>query len=100
MIKCDKDECQMKYIGETKRMLKYRLADHRRYVSQNDTSKATGAHFSSPGHTLSNMKITVLEKIRKNDDQYRKKREEYLIQKFNTLYKGLNKKIWKAAIVL
>ena len=38
------------------------LADHRRYVSQNDTSKATGAHFSSPGHTLSNMKITALEK--------------------------------------
>ena len=92
MIECQKEKCKMRYIGETKRTLKLRLADHRGYVTKNDTTQATGAHFCLPGHSLSDMKITVLEKVKKHNDQYRKKREEYLIQKFNTMNQGLNRK--------
>ena len=54
---------------------------------------ATGEHFNLPGHTLSDLRITILEKVRSNDDMYRKERERYFIQKFNTYYKGLNSRI-------
>ena len=92
MIQCTKDNCGMKYIGETKRILKFRLADHRGYINSQDESKATGEHFNSPGHSLSDLSIIVFEKFnKKNDDLYRKEREKYFIRKFNTFYKGLNR---------
>ena len=61
MIECSIENCKQRYIGETKRMLKPRMADHRGYVSNGDTSTATGAHFNSPGHSLANMKVTEIE---------------------------------------
>ena len=93
LIECDKDRCQKRYIGETKRSLKHRLADHRGYVQNTHLDKATGAHFNSPGHSLANMKITILEQVRKSDTEYRKQRESYFIRKFNTFNKGLNQKV-------
>ena len=92
MIECNKEKCHQRYIGETKRMLKARLADHRGYVANHDTTKTTGAHFTLPGHSLSNMKVTILEQVKKDDDLYRKQREQYFIQKFDTMNRGLNKK--------
>jgi hypothetical protein len=68
LIECRKDICDMKYVGETKRMIKFRLADHRGYVNTQDLTKATGLHFNSPGHSLSDLSITVLEKVRSDDD--------------------------------
>ena len=38
------------------------------------------------------MEVTILEKIFNEDPQYRKQREQMWIEKFNTKYKGLNKK--------
>ena len=91
LIECKKDNCEMRYVGETKRILKFRLADHRGYVQNQDTTKATGEHFNSPGHSLADLSITILEKVKKNDDLYRKEREKYFIRKFNTFYRGLNR---------
>ena len=51
-IFCMKENCQQVYIGETKRMLQYRFAEHRGYVTQKVTDKSTGNHFNSPGHSL------------------------------------------------
>ena len=65
LIECKKDNCDMKYVGETKRMLKFRLADHRGYINNQDETQATGKHFNSPGHSLADLSITVLEKVRK-----------------------------------
>ena len=79
MIECSKDNCDQRYIEETKRWLKARLAEHRGYVRSNDTTKATGAHFNLPGHALSDMKVTIIEQVKIKDDQYRKQREEYYI---------------------
>ena len=81
----------MKYVGETKRILKYRFAEHRGYVNNRDESQATGEHFNLPGHSVSDMTVTILEKVKSDDDMYRKEREKYFIRKFNTFYKGLNK---------
>ena len=67
------------------------LADHQGYVNTLDESQATGKHFNSPGHSLSDLTIVILEKVRSSDDMYRKEREKYFIRKFNTYYKGLNR---------
>ena len=57
-----------------------------------EIDKSTEEHFNKPGHTMADMKITILEKIKSQDPQLRKIRESLFIQKFNTRYKGLNKK--------
>ena len=80
----------MRYIGETSRILKFRLAEHRGYVNYGDDT-ATGEHFNLPGHSLSDLSITILEQVKKKDDLYRKEREKYFIRKFNTFYRGLNR---------
>ena len=92
-IICKKEACRQVYIGETKRILKFRLADHRGYVLNKQTNQATGHHFNLPGHSLSDLQITAIEQVRKNDVIYRRQREEYHIRRFNTLHQGINKKI-------
>ena len=44
--------------------VKYRLADHRGYVTNLVTKLATGAHFNSVGHSLSHIKVTILEQVK------------------------------------
>ena len=59
-------------LAETKRILKFRLADHRGYVNNKDETTATGQHFNSPGQSLTDLTITLVEKVKSNDDLYRK----------------------------
>lgn len=89
-LTCNK--CQEQYIGETEKTLAIRFSQHRGYVRNRDTQKATGEHYNKAGHKISDMKITILEKLVSKDPQLRKIRESYYIQKFNTRYKGMNKK--------
>ena len=85
--------CKEVYIGETKRILWFRLDDHWGYVI-NGLDTTTGSHFTAgPGHSLSDMSVTALERVRKNSDPYRKEREEYIVRKFNTVHRGMNRKI-------
>ena len=92
MIECQKQYCKEKYIGETERELRERISEHRGYIHNKVKSQATGAHFNLPGHSLSDMKVTILEKVKSKDDLYRKERESYHIRKFNTFYRGINRK--------
>ena len=91
MLECNKDNCKERYIGESKRSLKTRLADHRGYIVNHHVDKATGAHFNQPGHSLANLRVTILEQVKVNSTSYRKERETYFINKFKTLHKGLNR---------
>ena len=75
--------------------MKHRIADHRGYITSQVT---TGTHWNLPGHRMAQMKFTVLEvklkvkfKVKFNSEAYRKERETYFINKFNTFYKGINK---------
>ena len=54
--------------------------------------KATGGHFNLPGHKLSDMSISVLEKVKENNVFYREGRESYHIENFNLQRKGINRK--------
>ena len=90
-IYCIKENCRQVYIGETKRMLKSRVADHRGYVTNKVTSQATGEHFNLPGHSLADLRVSVIEQTARKGSEYRKEREHYHIRKFNTFHNGINK---------
>ena len=89
LIECQK--CKLQYIGETERPFKERIGEHKIYIRTEKYNQPIGEHFNRPGHHLSDMKVTILEKMKNNDQQYRKERESYLIRKFNAFYKGMNK---------
>ena len=93
MIQCKKSRCEEKYIGHTKRIIEFRIADHRGYITNQVISRATGAHFNLPGHSLADLKFTILEQVRYNDEEYRREREKYFINKFDTFYHGINREI-------
>ena len=88
-ITCEK--CSLQYIGESEQTLKDRFSEHKGYVVNRMMKKATGEHFNSKGHKVSDMKISILEKIFSTDPAIRKEREKFFINKMNTKYKGLNK---------
>ena len=90
-IICNKDNCNSVYIGETKRMLKYRIAEHRGYVLHKRTDKSTGEHFNLPGHSLADLRVTIVEQTKGKSSEYRNEREHYFIRRFDTLYGGLNR---------
>ena len=69
------------------------LSDHRGYINQQIVSVTTGDHFNLPGHSLANLKVSILEAVKKKYILYRKERETYFINKFNTYFHGLNKEI-------
>ena len=53
-------------------MQKFCLADHCGYVTNQTLDKAIGEHFSLPGHSLSDLSITVSEQSKRNTNLYRK----------------------------
>ena len=89
MLECKK--CYQRYIGTSGRKLKFRLSDHRGYITNQVVSKATGAHFNLPGHSLADLTVRILEQTKSQDEDYRLEREKYFIRKFNTFNKGINR---------
>ena len=92
LIKCNKENCKQNvYIGETGRILKFRIDEHRGYIQKQKLDEATGAHFNLPGHSIDNFSVTILEIPKKNDILYRKERERFHIRRFNSCRDGMNK---------
>ena len=91
MIQCNKDNCKQQYIGESDRKFRIRMLEHISYVRNENIKKATGFHFNMPGHSIENMTFSVIEQVSKRNEYYRKEREKYHINKFNTYYKGMNR---------
>ena len=48
-------------------------------------------HFNQPGHSSANVKITIIERVKTNDEDYRLEREKFHIRNFNTFYKGMTR---------
>ena len=97
MLQCKKSSCQQnerkqtQYIGETERKLRDRICEHLGYINTKKLNQPAGEPFNLPGHSRSDMKVLILERVLKKESDYRKERESYLIRKFNTFYKGMNK---------
>ena len=90
IIECRK--CGDQYIGQTKNSLKDRFLDHLGYARRGEIEKATGGHFNLPGHSLSDMSISVLESVKEKNTFYRECRESFHIENFNLQRKGINRK--------
>ena len=90
-IQCLKHGCGQQYIGQTQNSLKDRFNQHRGYVNNKKLEKATGLHFNLAGHSISDMHVTIVEKVHSRDEFIRKRRESHYIQKFNTKHKGINR---------
>ena len=93
MIQCKKYRCEERYIGQTKIIVKFRMAEHRGYITNQVINRATGSHFNLPGHSLADLKFTILEQLKYQYEEYGREREIYFINKFNTFYQGLNREI-------
>ena len=65
MIERNIDKCKQRYIGESERTLKDRISEHIGYIRTKKIDKTTGQHFYSPGHSLVNMTVTILERVKK-----------------------------------
>ena len=88
-VSCKK--CPAQYIGESDITVQKRFSEHRGYVVNKHHKKATGYHFNLPGHSVSDMQISVVEKVFNPNEQFRRQREKMFIEEFNTKYKGLNR---------
>ena len=92
--KCTKDNCstfpECEYIGLSKRTFQKRFYEHTYYIKSEKVSEPSGGHFNLPGHSLSDMKGLILEKVRSSDPFVLRAREALLIEKFETYNKGLN----------
>ena len=62
----------------------WRFAEHKGYVKNKHLNQATGSHFNEPGHGLENKKVIIIEKSKQANEPFRKEREKFFIQKFNT----------------
>ena len=89
-ISCTKARCGQQYIGQTGRSLRDRFSQHLNYVDRN--CEATGRHFNLPGHSKSDMRVTIVEKIHKRDVWTREEIETMHIRKANSFFKGINLK--------
>ena len=62
-----------------------------KYVANKMLHKATGEHFNKPGHKISDMLMTIIEKVHSDDPMVLSVREEHWIKRGNTKYRGINR---------
>ena len=91
-ITCRKCEF-MVYIGETKRALYKRIAEHRHSITQKTKKKRTaiGRHFNKPGHSVADLVVEAIERVLPmKNDALRKVRESYWINVYDAARYGSN----------
>ena len=76
LIECAKSNCREQYVGCSEQQFKSRMGQHRTYVNSKNLEKSTGFHFNQTNHKVSDMKVSIIEKVHR---------------KFNTKYRGINR---------
>ena len=93
--RCIKDKCpefpRCEYIGKSIRSFQERMAEHRDYAKRGILTEPAGDHFNTPGHSVSDLRGCILEKVKSRDKFVLASREHFYIQKFDTYRNGLNK---------
>ena len=67
--------CAIQYVGETENALRVRLTGHRSDLKHRRIEKPVAKHFSLPDHSMEDLKVMVIEKIHREDSEYRKRKE-------------------------
>ena len=78
------------YIGQTGRTPRERFREHRRGI-QNNTDESIPIHFNLPHHTLNDVELIPLLKVRNSRDSYRYTMEQHFISTAGTLRNGINR---------
>ena len=78
------------YIGQTGRTLRERFGEHRRRI-QNNTDESAPIHFNLPHHTLNDVELIPLLKVRNSKANYRYAIEQHFISTAGTLKNGINR---------
>lgn len=89
LIRCRKGCPEAWYVGETMQTLRQRMNGHRATITRQECSLPVGEHFSSQGHSASDLQVNVLQGGLR-DSRQRKIAEQRLIAKFHTHEEGLN----------
>ena len=88
LVTCNK--CCLQYIGQTSRKFNIRMKEHINDIKKAE-DKIMGIHYNSPGHSLDNFTVQIIEKVTPNTPHMLLERERMWILKFNTVTPfGLN----------
>ena len=82
LIQCQR--CGHQYVGETEQPLNERMNNHRADIRHKRLEKPVAVHFTSPHHTADDLRVFVIEKLRRNDPVLRKIRESRWITTLDT----------------
>ena len=66
--------------SKTEHSLRTRFTQHKGYMNNKQIKRAKGFHFDLPGQRISDMKVTILEKVEYNTEAY--KEERHIINKY------------------
>ena len=90
--RCLKTETPLssQYIGQTGRTLRERFGEHRRGI-QNNIDESVPIHFNLPHHTLDDVELVPLLKLRNSRDSYHYTMEQHFISTAGTLKKCINR---------
>ena len=72
-------------FGETENALCIRLTGHQLDIKHRRTDRPVAKHFSLPDHSMEDLSISVIEKIYREDADYRKRKESHWIQSVRLL---------------
>ena len=90
VLSCTKPGCGKQYGGETGRAVYLRYVEHEDDARDPNTTKPIGLHFQLPGHSVKDMEMIPVEKVR-GGIAVRKIRELALIRKYKLAsHLGLN----------
>ena len=78
------------YIGQTGCTLRERFGEHRRGI-QNNINESVRIQFKLPHHTLNDVELIPLLKLRNSRDSYRYTMEQHFISTAGTLKNGINR---------
>ena len=90
LIRCQKDCENAWYVGETCQTLRQRMNGHRSTINKQDSFLPVGEHFNLPGHSHTDVRVTVLQG-NLHDTRTRRITEQKLIAKFRAHSDGLNR---------
>ncbi|XP_065445349.1 uncharacterized protein LOC135982467 isoform X2 [Chrysemys picta bellii] len=79
------------YIGQTGQSLRKRINGHKSDIRNGNIHKAVSEHFNLPGHSITDLKVTIIEQKNFRNRLQRETAELKFICKFNIINLGLNR---------
>ena len=79
------------YIGQTSQPLRKRINGHKSDIRNGNVQKPVGEHFNLPGHSIKDLKVTVVQQKPFKNKIQREAAELEFICKFDSVRLGLNR---------